>query len=196
MTAPPAWKEEEFGEEDDTKSVVASASVSPADRARPLLLDLPGVHIPARRLRAATEASTRSTTDIGARVWSTSSVGTTGSTSPVLVTGNDMKTEHRRSKGEAAILVSGAQGIKVDARAAERMCYAPHWYDGLTLMSKHWRGWFTVDYLNYVRGKYSLLGAVRIGERATRKAFVEAMDTLWSEGLTMLGPHPTVVGEF
>jgi hypothetical protein len=30
-----------------------------------------------------------------------------------------------------------------------RVCYAPHWYDGITLMNKHFSPWWTLDYVGF-----------------------------------------------
>ncbi|KXS19803.1 glycoside hydrolase family 5 protein [Gonapodya prolifera JEL478] len=83
-----------------------------------------------------------------------------------------------------------------EATKDERICFAPHWYDDVTLVFKEWNGRFTIDYLNYVRGKYSFLGAVRLGETAKRRMFGDVMDTLREEGHEHIGMHPTTIGEF
>ncbi|KXS15233.1 glycoside hydrolase family 5 protein [Gonapodya prolifera JEL478] len=188
MTAPPEWGVEEFEDEEETGDgplpVVVTAGGKQQQHGaspRPLLLDPPGVHVPARRLRAATEASVRSTASVGGMSVASGKALIGGEVVPLKKTGKDATKEGKE---------------KEDPRGKERLCYAPHWYDGLTLMSKHWRGWFTVDYLNYVRGKYTLLGAIRIGWKQTKRGFVEPMQTLADEGQVMMGPHPTLIGEF
>lgn len=78
------------------------------------------------------------------------------------------------------------------------MVYAPHYYDGLTLMLKHWNRNFNVDAMGVIRGKYANppVMAVRLGERNIRKCLGDQLSFLRQEGINAFGAHiPCVVTE-
>ncbi|KAJ8328198.1 hypothetical protein O5D80_003567 [Batrachochytrium dendrobatidis] len=76
------------------------------------------------------------------------------------------------------------------------LCFAPHWYDGLTLITKHFNTWYGVDYLGFLRGQYSSIAfAVRFGEAGVRSTFKSQLKLLQQEGLDQMGNYPCVVGE-
>ena len=69
-----------------------------------------------------------------------------------------------------------------------RLCYTPHWYDGLTLISKSWNRCMNVDYLGFLRGKYSSIAtAVKFGERNIRNCFKSQLKMIRSEGEEYIG---------
>ncbi|KAI7901692.1 glycoside hydrolase superfamily [Cokeromyces recurvatus] len=81
----------------------------------------------------------------------------------------------------------------------KRIAYAPHWYDGLTLVKKKWSN-YNVDVINLNRGKYGtgplrFIRALRIGEKAIRQCFVDQLKTIQTEGLENMGEYPCVLGE-
>ncbi|KNB05964.1 hypothetical protein FOXG_08077 [Fusarium oxysporum f. sp. lycopersici 4287] len=78
-----------------------------------------------------------------------------------------------------------------------RMAFTPHYYDGITLMTKHWNSTWNVDVVGVLRGKYWHPAlAIRIGETAIRNCLRDQLATLRQEGLDRIGKHPCVLSEF
>ncbi|KAG0308193.1 hypothetical protein BGZ98_008701 [Dissophora globulifera] len=76
-----------------------------------------------------------------------------------------------------------------------RVVYAPHWYDGLTLLNKRWN-FFNIDYLGVKRGRYpNYASAVKIGEKAIKECFRSQLACIKEEGQAAIGQHPTLIGE-
>ncbi|KAF9970400.1 hypothetical protein BGZ73_006883 [Actinomortierella ambigua] len=76
-----------------------------------------------------------------------------------------------------------------------RVVYAPHWYDGLTLLGKKWN-FFNIDYLGVKRGRYpNYASAVKIGDKAIRECFRHQLACIKEEGQQSIGMHPTLIGE-
>jgi hypothetical protein len=68
------------------------------------------------------------------------------------------------------------------------ICFAPHWYDGLTLINKHWNSWYNIDYIGFLRGKYaSIAFAVKIGESAIKNCFQSQLRMIREEGERYIG---------
>lgn len=78
-----------------------------------------------------------------------------------------------------------------------KMVYAPHYYDGITLMTKKWNRYWNVDVLGVLRGRYySPAFAVKVGETAIRNSFKDQMNAIRQEGIDYMGNHPCVLTEF
>lgn len=87
--------------------------------------------------------------------------------------------------------------IKGTADDDPKMVYAPHYYDGLTLMTKKWNKLYNVDVLGILRGRYlNPVFAVKIGETAIRNCLRDQLAAIKKEGLDYMGNHPCVLTEF
>ena len=82
-----------------------------------------------------------------------------------------------------------------------RGCHSTHYYDGLTLVTRHWN-MINADAVGIIRGKYSNpIFAARFGERAIRASIQSQLGLLKSDGVQLGSdapePHryPTMVGE-
>jgi len=69
---------------------------------------------------------------------------------------------------------------------ARDIVYAPHWYDGLTLMLKRYTPWLVADMAR---------NTVVLGPRAARRSVASQLDTLRRQSHDLLGNVPTIIGE-
>jgi len=77
------------------------------------------------------------------------------------------------------------------------LVYAPHWYDGITLMTKKWNSTWNVDVLGVLRGRYwHPAFAIKVGETAIRNCFKDQHAAMRQEGLDFIGNHPCIMTEF
>lgn len=77
------------------------------------------------------------------------------------------------------------------------LVFTPHYYDGITLMTKHWNSTWNVDVVGVLRGKYLHPAfAIKIGETAIRNCLKEQLATLRQEGIDRTGKHPCLLTEF
>jgi hypothetical protein len=76
------------------------------------------------------------------------------------------------------------------------LAFAPHWYDGLTLLNKTFNSWFTVDYIGFIRGRYtSIAFALKFGMAGIKACFKSQLNMLRVEGQINVGNYPCVFGE-
>ncbi|KAG6849910.1 hypothetical protein H0H93_003778 [Arthromyces matolae] len=105
----------------------------------------------------------------------------------------------RQSHPEAILFVqppvfAPPPSIDEDSVLKGRVAYSAHYYDGLTLITRHWN-WFNADALGLLRGRYTnKLQAVKIGSQAIRRSLQEQLGMLKSDA-TILGSYPTIIGE-
>lgn len=87
--------------------------------------------------------------------------------------------------------------IKGTADDDPRMAFTPHYYDGITLMTKHWNSTWNVDVVGVLRGKYwHPAFAIKVGETAIRNCLRDQLKYLNEEGKEMTGNHPCILTEF
>ncbi|KAJ5475487.1 glycosyl hydrolase [Penicillium diatomitis] len=76
------------------------------------------------------------------------------------------------------------------------MVHAVHYYDGLTLLTKHWNRLYNVDVIGVLRGKYwAPAFAVKVGETAIRNCLRDQLKFLRDESLKYMGNHPLLFTE-
>lgn len=87
--------------------------------------------------------------------------------------------------------------IKGTADDEPRMAFTPHYYDGITLMTKHWNSTWNVDVVGVLRGKYLHPAfAIKIGETAIRNCLKDQLKFLRDEAREQTGNHPCILSEF
>lgn len=76
------------------------------------------------------------------------------------------------------------------------MVFGPHFYDGVTLISKKWNRIFNVDVFGVLRGKYSSpVFALRFGYWGIRNVLRDQLIAIREEGMKYMGTRPTIFTE-
>ncbi|KAJ1551007.1 hypothetical protein HK096_003690 [Nowakowskiella sp. JEL0078] len=84
---------------------------------------------------------------------------------------------------------------KIDV--VDRVVYAPHWYDGYTLVNKSWNSFINVKYLHVKRGlTANYLTGLLVGLNNIRNGFTEELALIKREGKENIGDVPVIIGEF
>jgi hypothetical protein len=78
----------------------------------------------------------------------------------------------------------------------ENLIFASHYYDGLTLLTKHWNKFYNVDVFGLLRHKYSSPAfAVRLGSTAIRNCLRDQLSAIREEGIGKMGERPSLFTE-
>ncbi|KAJ5311997.1 hypothetical protein N7508_002827 [Penicillium antarcticum] len=76
------------------------------------------------------------------------------------------------------------------------MVHAVHFYDGLTLLRKHWSRFLNIDVIGVLRGRHSLpVLAVKFGETSIRNGLRNQLTFIRDESLRNVGNHPLIFTE-
>ncbi|KAE9981981.1 hypothetical protein BLS_006733 [Venturia inaequalis] len=76
------------------------------------------------------------------------------------------------------------------------MVFTPHFYDGITLITKKWNRVWNVDVFGILRGKYLAPPfAIKLGETAIRNCFRDQLKAIRQEGMEKMGMRPCVFSE-
>ncbi|KAF2400031.1 glycoside hydrolase [Trichodelitschia bisporula] len=76
------------------------------------------------------------------------------------------------------------------------MVFAPHFYDGITLIMKKWNRLWNIDVFGILRGKYLTPAfAIKVGESAIRNCFRDQLAAIRKEGMEKMGLRPCIFTE-
>jgi hypothetical protein len=94
----------------------------------------------------------------------------------------------RRHMPGAVIFLEGQpdSGAPMVPPGIENAAYAPHWYDGMTLLRKSFTPWLGADMTT---------GKVAFGKKRVAASFARQIGTLIARGSNELGGIPAVIGE-
>ncbi|MGB4442091.1 MAG: cellulase family glycosylhydrolase [Coriobacteriia bacterium] len=94
----------------------------------------------------------------------------------------------REHMPNAIIFLEGQpeSGARMEPPGIDNAAYAPHWYDGLTLLRKSFTPWLGADMTT---------GKVAFGKKRVAASFARQIGTLIARGSDDLGGIPNVIGE-
>ncbi|KAG8865400.1 hypothetical protein FRB96_000290 [Tulasnella sp. 330] len=82
----------------------------------------------------------------------------------------------------------------LEADLKGRVAYSPHFYDGLTMMTRHWN-WFNSNTVNVLRKRIHVVQSFKAGEENIRKNFQQQLALFREDAQNNLGAYPVVLGE-
>ncbi|KAG8965423.1 hypothetical protein FRC05_003260 [Tulasnella sp. 425] len=81
-------------------------------------------------------------------------------------------------------------GSDIKGRAA----YSPHFYDGLTMMTRHWN-WFNSSTIHVLRKRIHVIQSIKFGDESIKKNFQEQLALFREDINENVGTYPVVLGE-
>ncbi|KIO29472.1 hypothetical protein M407DRAFT_227596 [Tulasnella calospora MUT 4182] len=75
-----------------------------------------------------------------------------------------------------------------------RVAYSPHFYDGLTMITRHWN-WFNSSTIHVLRKRIHIIQSFKVGDESIKKNFQEQLALFREDVNENVGAYPVVLGE-